>query len=658
MINRLKTLPIALAVLSLGACSTMDNVKTQFSSGPLKASDYAKPIQGLTATDQAKKPDATSAQKLLASGVEYLQKGDLDKAHSVFSVALKLDINNPALHFLNALTYQMKYEAGDAASFDLAVTGYTTAISLDQALDNAYVQLGHLYFFAKDHARAQKAFAEAAAANSSSTQALMGLAQASMLSGDLKTSYWATVQLDDKKWKSPELLRLKAIQAALAKSPEKANEYARQYAQVVGKQGPDRDADYVASRVERLLTMKASYVAPITGGVLLAQAAPADKPKEGAAKEPEKGEPAKEEAASSGLVKPWFRCDPTPGLSLQKDGLPQIQLPAAEENATTLVLPRPCDGEKPPMAMIEVTMIRTEESIQRTQGINLLDGLKMVKDTFLNVANTRSVIGNSAGTTADPFSTSAATLMYSLNIANSLFAKNEVIARPTLSAVDRLPSVFFSGRTVSIASGTVNTGFTLSDKSVGTSLSITPTFMEEDSVLLSIRSSRSFIEPTENKTIALVQSRNAVNASARVKFGQTYVLNGLIEREKDEVDTGVPILMDIPIIQNLFSNIVKVDFNRQILTLVTVRRLVDDDDSVFLAKNPKGTVNGHKLSSQVSEFIDLQSNNTVLDEVLQGMRSDNSLYQRLRNRDAVQEPYSSRSVLQKILTDLKEIIYY
>ena len=539
----------------------------------------------------------------------------------------------------------MMYEAGDEASYDLAVTGFNTALSLDGNLEPAQLQLGQLHLFAKKYDLAQKSFSEAYANNSKSTPALMGLAQSSILAGDMKSSYWATVQLDAMNWKSPELLRLKAIQAALAQSPEKAKEYAKKYAQLANDQGSSSDADYVNSRVDKLLTMKTSLSLSNVNGMQLAQADTGDKSKV-AAKE------ASTEEAKDGAHQLWWRCDPNPGLTLQKDGLPQLQLPTTEENATTLTLPKPCAGEKPPMAMIEVTMIRTEESMTRMQGINLLDGLKMVKDTFLD-ADRRRVIGND-----DVITTSAATLVYSMNIANSLFAKNEVIARPSLSAVDRLPSVFFSGRTVSIASGTLNTGFTLSDKSVGTSLSITPTFVDDDTVLLSIRSSRSFIEPSEGSSIALIQSRNAVNASARVKFGQTYVLNGMIEREKDNVNSGVPILMDIPIVQNLFSKSVKIDFNRQILTLVTVRRLVDDKDSQFLAKNPVGTINGHKLATQVQEFIDLQSNQTVMDEVLNGLRKDNSLYQRLRNRDVVQESYSSQSVLQRLLIDLKELAYF
>jgi tetratricopeptide (TPR) repeat protein len=611
----------------------MDNPKNLFNSASPKATDYVKP-------SFAKKPGLTDAQLLVQSGAEYLQKGDLQAAHSVFSVALKIDIRNAGLHFLNGLTYHMMYEAGDEASYDLAVTGYNTALSLDSNLEPALLQLGQLYLFAKKYALSQNSFSDAYAINSNSTQALMGMAQSSILSGDMKSAFWATVQLDAKGFRNPEFLRLKAIQAALAQNPEKAKEFAKQYSLVANQRGISSDVDYVNSRVDKLLTMKTNWSFPNANGILLAQA---DTGKKDAEK---KGE-SKDSANSEHKL--WWRCDPNPTLSIQKDGLPQLQLPVSEENATTLTLPRPCVGEKPPMAIIEVTMIRTEETITRNQGINLLDGLKIVKDTFTSPSN--SIIGN------DVLTTSAASLLYSLNIANSLYAKNEVIARPSLSVVDRLPSVFFSGRTVSISSGTINTGFTISDKSVGTSLSITPTFTD-DEILLSIRSSRSFIEPSEGSSIALIQSRNAVNASARVKYGQTYVLNGMIERELDRVNNGVPVLMDIPIVQNLFSKSVKIDFSRQILTLVTVRRMVDDNDSINLAKNPTGNVNNHKLSSQVEEFIALQSSKTVMDEVLEGLKADNSLYLRLRNRDVIQESYSSQSALKRILYDLKEMAYF
>jgi hypothetical protein len=56
--------------------------------------------------------------------------------------------------------------------------------------------------------------------------------------------------------------------------------------------------------------------------------------------------------------------------------------------------------------------------------------------------------------------------------------------------------------------------------------------------------------------------------------------------------------------------------------------------------------------------MDLQSNQTVMDEVLTGLRKDNTLYMRLRNRDVIQESYSSQSAIQRILADLKELAYF
>ena len=65
-------------------------------------------------------------------------------------------------------------------------------------------------------------------------------------------------------------------------------------------------------------------------------------------------------------------------------------------------------------------------------------------------------------------------------------------------------------------------------------------------------------EPTPRSPLA-----HAVNGTALLSYGQTFVLNGLVEREKDEIRSGVPVL------QYFFNKSSKLDYNRQILTLVT-----------------------------------------------------------------------------------------
>jgi len=203
----------------------------------------------------------------------------------------------------------------------------------------------------------------------------------------------------------------------------------------------------------------------------------------------------------------------------------------------------------------------------------------------------------------------------------------------------------------------VNTS-TLVDKPVGVALSVTPAFLDDDKILLSIRASRSFIQESANGDVALMQTRNAVNASALVSYGQTFVLNGLVEREIDAMSNGVPFLQDIPILQYFFKRSVTTDYNRQILTLVTVRKLVDSDESVAKAKNKSGLMSSHKMSDQVQEYLDLQNNKPVLDEVLAGLRADNALYTKLRQRDLIQESYGSKSIIKRLIEDVRDLAYF
>ena len=614
---------------------------------------------------KAETTELSRTQALMRAGAEYLEKGDLDNAQSVFNTALKFDLKNAPLHFFNALTYQLKYEKGDADSYALAEAGYKTAVGLDSTLDVAHLQLGRLYMSSKKFTEAKKSFALAVDAKAKAPQeALYGMAQASLYSGDAATATWATAELEKLDWKDARLYRMKAFQAAVAKKPELVKTMLAQYTAMEGNKD---EARYVTGRLDQLLATKTSFRPG--SDVMLAQAKTDDAKPE--AKEEAKDEK-KADAGDPNQRKNWFRCDLRPGPVFEKDSVPMnktFELPANEENITAPTLPAPCAGENPPVAIIEVTMIRTEESIRKSFGINLMDGLTLSKqlsfsamgDTANQATQSANNLTNAAGAAAAIDANSGALtggfLSYNLNIANSIYTKNEVIARPTLSAIDRLPSIFFSGATYSIKVGGVNSA-TLVDKPVGVALSVTPTFLDDDKILLSIRASRSFIEESGNSDVALMQTRNAVNASALVSYGQTFVLNGLVEREIDAMSNGVPFLQDIPILQYFFKRSVTVDYNRQILTLVTVRKLVDSDESIAKAKNKGGLMSSHKMSDQVQEYLDLQNNKPVLDEVLSGLRADNVLYTKLRQRDLIQESYGSKSIIKRLIEDIKDLAYF
>jgi tetratricopeptide (TPR) repeat protein len=616
--------------------------------------------------------DDNRTKSLMKSGVEYLQKGEIEKAQKVFNTGLKFDLNHAGLHFFNAYTYQLKFEKGDSDSFVTSEAGYKTALALDPTLDAAYMQLGKLYLFSGNFLEAKKSYALAVDARQSSPQeALLGLAQASMLSGDAQTAVFATRKLDALNWQDARLYRLKALLSAMAKQPQQAAEMVERYTAL---EKHPKETRYLQTRVDQLLSMKShgwvsDSILPSDQPLVLAQAKadePVEKSKETAGEKKADAQPSEER-------KNWFRCDPRPAPVSEKDATPLLgngQMPVSEENAFAPALPAPCPGEMPPSAMIEVTLIRTEETVQKSFGVNLMDGLNLGR-SFTQAADgsitKTSQLYNAmaSATTAAPVGATASVsqgfLNYSLNIANSLYTKNEVIARPTLAAVDRLPSVFFSGGNLSIkvASSVAGTASTVVDKSIGVVLSITPTFLDDDHVLLNIRASRSFIEDNPDTTnIALHVTRNAVNAATKVKFGQTFILNGLIEREKDQSRNGVPVFQDIPVLQYLFSKQVTLDYNRQILTLITVRKLIDSDDSVIKAKDTKGAISTHKLSDEVDAFMNLQNNRPVLDEVLTGLKKDNFLFKKLSQRDVLQDSQGSHKGLDNLVRDLKELFYF
>ena len=610
--------------------------------------------------NKSQQAEPTRTQVLLKAGAEYLQNGEIDKAQSVFNTGLKFDLNNAALHFFNAFAYQLKFENGEIDAFANAEAGYKTAISLDSTLDVAYLQLGRLYTSNTKYIEAKKAFALAVDAKPKNPQeALMGLTQVSMLSGDTETAIWAVSKLDAIEWKDPRLYRAKAFLAAVAKQPALASEMIEQYSQ---SEKNKKESRYLSTRVDQLLAMKTSLQAGDKNemrprDIILAQAKTEESSDKG------KETPAEKKAeAPSQERKNWFRCDTRPAPIAEKDTTPLLDnghLPITEENAHAVTLPAPCPGEMPPSAIIEITMIRTEEAIQKSFGVNLLDGLTLGRSILQDNTGTitrASNLFNNGGTT--PVTTGF--LSYSMNIANSVYTKNEVIARPTLAAVDRLPSVFFSGGNYSISVKGTNSSV-LVDKQTGVALSITPTFVDEDHVMINVRASRSFKEESPDKdNIPLVLTRNTVNAAALIRFGQTFVLNGLVEREKDQTQNLTPILGDIPVLQYLFKRQVTIDFNRQILTLITVRKLVDSDDSRDKAKLTDGgaTLSLHKLSDEVDEFMKIQNNKPVLDEVLSGLKKDNFLFQKLSKRDLIQESYGSKKFLDRIIGDLKDMLYF
>jgi len=240
----------------------------------------------------------------------------------------------------------------------------------------------------------------------------------------------------------------------------------------------------------------------------------------------------------------------------------------------------------PKMAHFDVTIIRTEEIYQSSRGVNFLNGLKTQFDGVIGNwsqdgigrenldATTLGVTGQM--TKGFSFSIpSSLSINYSLNIANDNMDKNEVIARPTIIAVDGKTSDFFSGAVfhveLSASSGSLGT---VTDVPVGVHLSVKPDFIDDKSMVVKVQAARHYIEGKDanagfqNFTQTV---KNTVSANVTLGFDETLIIAGLSEKNEETVTDEVPILGDVPILQYFLSNRKEVNVTKSIVILLTPR---------------------------------------------------------------------------------------
>jgi general secretion pathway protein D len=237
------------------------------------------------------------------------------------------------------------------------------------------------------------------------------------------------------------------------------------------------------------------------------------------------------------------------------------------------------------MVLVDVTIIGTEENETTSMGVNLLNGLQLQFGETLTPTPGVSWSRSKTTDAADPDNNenlrtvtrmiSIPSITYSLNIANAMTARNDVIARPTLVALSGQTSTFFSGSDVSAAAVSSGSGDSVSiEKKIGVKLAVTPEFLGGDRVRLQVTAERTFLTTPSSSVVfqfRLDTSVTEVTANVVMRLDETLVLSGLTEKENEGSRDGVPFLQDIPGLQYLFSEKNTNDFRKSVLILLTPR---------------------------------------------------------------------------------------
>lgn len=115
-------------------------------------------------------------------------------------------------------------------------------------------------------------------------------------------------------------------------------------------------------------------------------------------------------------------------------------------------------------------------------------------------------------------------------------------------------------------------------RDVGTKLTILPTINDDGYVNLQVLQEVS-TATAETQFGAPVISTREASTYLFVKDGQTAVLGGLIDHQQEKTRTGIPLLMDIPILGALFGSTRNTTSNSELFLFLTPHIIVADEDT-------------------------------------------------------------------------------
>jgi pilus assembly protein CpaC len=594
-------------------------------------------------------PAGTHDSEMLAKvtiAVNFIKRLELPKAQLAINEALQLDPRNAQLHFLNGFVYHLQARQGDTQKTELALEGYQQALRIDPGNWIAQEFLGLAYMDLKQFELAKLAFSDVLLMTQESAVSVHGLMVAAYLTGDARTA----CAMADQFQKSPVEQHRDFIRSSISVYASCGN-----FAQAERMRGAltqlSGDGLDVERADRRLAQWKSVY------------------------RKQERVVPAANDLSAAGMLRASY--SPAPLKLAQAFTLPSSNFPSAEKPEPAVAAPAPAPATKPVadaplngprMLLVDVVLLSTQEVISTSKGVNLLNALTLQLGSVTgNVAAYSRVITstsqNNAAAAVSTAITRAVTvpaLSYSLNIANANNSVNEVLARPTLAAIEGLPSEFFSGTNLSagVVSTSTQGGTTIVplDKRFGIKLAVTPTFLPQGRVQLKVEAQRTSLNASsDNPRVAYQIEIGEITANANVvmNLGDTLVLSGLSEKSTSGTRDGVPGLQDVPVLQYLFSNKKTNDLQRSVLILITPRSPVQVAEA-----DPAAGGNMASRMKTLRDKFGFSNNSPANVEAIMNQLQSNDFFREFRQGDVSMERWDRMRSTGDRLREALGFLYY
>jgi type IV pilus secretin PilQ/predicted competence protein len=155
--------------------------------------------------------------------------------------------------------------------------------------------------------------------------------------------------------------------------------------------------------------------------------------------------------------------------------------------------------------------------------------------------------------------------------------KAEIISNPRITTADNKEARIIVGKkiplVVSDEAGNAVTELT----TIGIKLTVVPHINQDDRITLDLTPEVSDLSSQATVQGGIVIVTAEASTRVIVQNGQTAVIGGLVRTNDGSVERGVPLLMDIPLVGNLFKQSSKVREQRELLIFVTPKIIRPDD---------------------------------------------------------------------------------
>ena len=213
----------------------------------------------------------------------------------------------------------------------------------------------------------------------------------------------------------------------------------------------------------------------------------------------------------------------------------------------------------------------------------IIEEVEIGTNVFLLGGNSLAAVGNASTQIASPTLRILNSLVIGrhtlINFITALESSNlsDIQAAPSVTMADNQEARIQVGertpiRIIDAAAGGAGDGAfptaTVSFEETGIILTATPHVTGGDHVLLTLRVERSAADVAESDIGLIFRTQN-VETRVLVRDGETVVMGGLTVTERGEVRSGIPLLMDLPLLGGLFRTTSISETQRDLMILVT-----------------------------------------------------------------------------------------